>query len=98
MNQKTTPRTWMRSFAFVTVTAIALQSHAQDELFRCGNEYTNNPTKEERLTCRRITSKPLTSLERDQFLKCMNDATKSPTELGVRMAASLCKTKFEQVN
>ena len=42
---------WVGAFALAACLPVA---HAQDRIFRCGNEYTNNPTPAQKKDCKQI--------------------------------------------
>ena len=85
-------------------------SHAQ--VYRCGNEYKTDLSKEDISKCRLVEGGKLevvqgfkpppprvlkNAADYDKYLSCRTDAAKAPTELGVKVGLDACAAKFTKL-
>ena len=87
-----------KTIFLLTVSLCATNIWAEEpiQVYKCGNEYTNNLTEVQAKNCKLLTAKPLSKAEKERLQKCQLEATKAPTEMGVRVALAICKDKAEK--
>lgn len=87
---------------FITLT-LCFSVFAQEQIYRCGNIYTNEISMYVPGYCKSLDGgktqimqiQQANPMQSARYQKCLNEASKSPSDQGVRIAVLVCKAKFE---